>query len=245
MASAVCICEVSRALRVDTVPGKGRGYIANRQCQPGETLLLERPHSCEYRDRLQLVLAVATQRRFAQLSFDAGRPLSEPPPQATTRGIGAHAWSDACARVRQNVFMTAASRLCIYSAVSILNHSCDPNAALVTAESADGLPGGPLSPPVTAGAPHAAGAESEADAVETARVVALRSIDAGDEVTIAYRADWMALEVQHRREQLLNTWGFVCQCARCKLEASIASSSDRGSNGACGANGRGNFRWVH
>ena len=244
---AVCACEVSSAVRVDTIPGKGRGYIATRQCRPRETLLLERPYCCEYHDRLQLVLAVATQRRFAQLSFDAGRPLSEPPAMAAKHGINAQAWSDACARVRQNVFMTAASRLCIYSAVSILNHSCDPNAALVTTESADGMPGGPHSLPAAVCAPTGAGGNVE---VETARVVTLRNIVAGEEVTIAYRADWMALQVQYRREQLLNTWGFVCQCARCKLEATVcscvASGSDHSSSkGASVTNERetAKFQW--
>ena len=111
----------------------------------------------------------------------------------------------------------------IYSAVSILNHSCDPNAALVTTESANGMPGGPHSLPAAVCSPTEAGGNVE---VETARVVTLRNIVAGEEVTIAYRADWMALQVQYRREQLLNTWGFV-QCARCKLDKPFAACRQR------------------
>lgn len=81
--------------------------------------------------------------------------------------------------------------LALYTDISMLNHSCTPNAALETrlAKKDDG------------------------SCVAVSRVVLLRDISAGEEVTIAYRL--IAAPRDIRRSYFKRYYGFECCCPRC------------------------------
>lgn len=79
----------------------------------------------------------------------------------------------------------------LYSLLSYLNHSCDPNAVLV-----------------------------ETDDVGTQALVALRPIAAGEEVAFAYVRmlqgySLSKLPRRRRRKVLLAEYGFTCVCPKC------------------------------
>ena len=218
---------ISPLLKVTDLPGRGRGYVATRAIMAGELLLCEVPFTAAYVRRLDVVRAVLLEERFSRLCFDSARPLATCHPALAAEGVSDECWSDACARVRANVFMTHEGALCIYGAVSFFNHSCDPAATLFTKRGCDGLPGllrPPLpSVPSPTQQPTKADAEAEAEGTaqpeaEEARVFAIRNIEVGEEVTIAYRADWLTFPVLLRRRLLRHSWHFECDCARCVAE---------------------------
>lgn len=65
---------------------------------------------------------------------------------------------------------------------------------------------------------------------EPLRLVALRPIDAGDEVTVSYIGEGALLRSTLHRRQLLKRWGFTCSCERC-----IGLDETRGFRcGSCG-----------
>ena len=206
---------LSDALRVADLPGRGRGFVATRAVQPGELLLREVPFTVAYEHRLEMVRAVLREERFARLCFDEARPLCRS--ALAAEGVSDTRWSDACARVKSNVFMTHEGALCIYGGVSMFNHSCAPNVSMFTAGSCDGLPG--LLRPPPPGAPA-----RKASPAEEARVFAICAIERDQEVTLAYRADWLAFPAPLRRRLLKRSWRFDCDCARCAAENSGADS---------------------
>jgi hypothetical protein len=199
----------SDALRIADLPGRGRGFVATRAVQPGELLLREVPFSVAYEHRLEMVRAVLQEERFARLCFDEARPLCRS--ALAAEGVSDTQWSDACARVKSNVFMTHEGALCIYGGVSMFNHSCAPNASMFTQRSCNALPG--LLRPPPPGAPA-----REASPAEEARIFAICAIERDQEVTLAYRADWLAFPAPLRRRLLKRSWHFDCDCARCAAE---------------------------
>lgn len=57
-----------------------------------------------------------------------------------------------------------------------------------------------------------------------AEVVALRTIQRGEELTADYVGEeLLARSVEERRRALADTWGFLCMCDRCQAEAAGAS----------------------
>lgn len=70
--------------------------------------------------------------------------------------------------------------------ISMINHSCTPNAAIYFENN-------------------------------TARLIALREISSGDEITLSYIDPCMSLEA---RQLELNKYCFICKCVRCESESS-------------------------
>jgi len=74
----------------------------------------------------------------------------------------------------------------VYPLISKANHTCHPNASVFAPETGNG------------------------------ELVCLRSIAAGDEVTVSYLGDGeLARPVEFRQHQLMKRWEFTCSCSRC------------------------------
>jgi hypothetical protein len=98
--------------------------------------------------------------------------------------------------------------IALYWNISMINHSCSPNAMLqtrITLEKARGDAG------------DGASLQSTEHVVIRTSVVATRPIADGEEITIAYQ---LLLAPRHVRQSFFEAhYGFVCTCARCYDEA--------------------------
>jgi len=81
---------------------------------------------------------------------------------------------------------------------SLLNHSCDPNAASI---------------------------KTQDEHTGVAVIAAVKTIEPGEEITIDYM-DVKELPVAERQEVLFQQYHFQCRCARCILELTHETCSD-------------------
>nr|CCC90574.1 conserved hypothetical protein [Trypanosoma congolense IL3000] len=89
----------------------------------------------------------------------------------------------------------------------MINHSCDPNAAIVR----------PRQSTLTSSAGHSAC---------SVELIARRKIKAGEEITIAYiDVDSYGEDHQARRRHLLESYWFLCMCNRCETSAGTTAPS--------------------
>jgi hypothetical protein len=109
-------------------------------------------------------------------------------------GITVEQWLRAGLQIKGNAFgvthMDGSHRLAIFRHISSINHSCWPNAEKV--DTADGV----------------------------AQIIAIRNINPGDEIVIAYQIELIRQPYHHR--SLLH---FQCQCHRCSTETKQALNS--------------------
>ena len=95
--------------------------------------------------------------------------------------------------------------LLLYSHVSLLNHSCQPNAAVYWDSSDD---------------PSSAAVHSSSSSLSSLpRVFAIAEVAEGEEVCIAYRADLLHFPTPLRRSLIEQSWHFLCSCQRCSQPA--------------------------
>ena len=92
------------------------------------------------------------------------------------------------ARVNLNHFVAADGSILLHRHVSMLNHSCSPNASIK-------FQGGPTEP--------------------TTRIVLARDVAAGEEINVCYSAQVLFARQPERQGELQARWGFACTCARC------------------------------
>lgn len=91
---------------------------------------------------------------------------------------------------------------------AMLNHSCAPNACVITcAHGAGAIPA----------------AAAGAAAAPRALVLAARDIAVGEEVHLCYSSSVLLSDVTSRRGALREGWGFLCECDRCVAEVSGGS----------------------
>lgn len=83
--------------------------------------------------------------------------------------------------------------IAVYKCISMMNHSCAPNAVVDTAFVSEGPSGATRC---------------------VSKVLAVRPIAAGDQLCISYQVH--VLPTTHRREVLRARYGFVCMCERCR-----------------------------
>ena len=117
---------VGRLLETVEIAGKGRGLVAAQDIKAGACLMAEAPHLCPWEERVLLVHKVLEPgSRFNELSFLEHDTVSSPFDEFNDQQ-----WSTACAQIRANVFMLQDHQLALYADISMLNHSCVPNATL-------------------------------------------------------------------------------------------------------------------
>ena len=87
----------------------------------------------------------------------------------------------------------------LFRASSGFNHSCFPNAGAYTP-----------------GWENMKVAEASAATVKALRTFAIEDIFAEQEVCISYLGDSTLLSTTSTRQEALTSWGFTCQCTRCK-----------------------------
>lgn len=209
-------------LRVETLPGRGRGFIANETIQPGTLILTEQSiyaHSDgaganeEQRIATLVGLTKVMLERYPEsvtsLAAHADHELPEHTLIATPpEGVDQEKWHDALARVDSNQFTSNRGMMCAPT-LAIFNHSCFPSADLIIRE----VP-----------------AEDDATrSVEQVNVYAIEPIEAGSEVTINYLGSdslcrWYAPSMI-RQESFQSQWQFKCTCIKC--EGSKAKGIDK------------------
>jgi SET domain len=128
--------------------------------------------------------------------------------------------------VKNNMFrfqhaVTHDTFLCVFVVFSLFNHSCAPNACVVLPLEAGGVGVAETeeSGVGVGGAEDGQKTEEEGQAAPfegRARVVAIRDIAPGEEITIDYGAAPLLLPRDLRRGELKKGWGFDCACVRCR-----------------------------
>ncbi len=126
--------------------------------------------------------------------------------RATNDFTDIKALSLCCAKVHLNVIKYDSAKddhehLMLSTHTSLFKHSCYPNAVLKTVIAA------------------VASADDSTDFKIWSVVESLRSIRAGEEITLSYLCDdQLNLPTQARRRELAKIWGVHCICARCCID---------------------------
>lgn len=185
-------------LRLDNVPGKGQGYIADRNITRGTRILEESPYLQIRRSGKQLLPQHSSQiNREVNRMPEASRTLfSELSPAGSINYL----------RFKRNSFdMSEAGNPAFYVSgifrhASRFNHSCIPNAN-VTWNPEIGL-----------------------DNQGRLTVHAIRDIAFGEEVVIDYQCSYKARAA--RMQELRNDYGFDCTCPICDTQSPVATQSE-------------------
>jgi len=204
-------------IELQEVPGKGRGYVATRSMRVG--FVVFEANNIEFQckksgaslDEASAGFARALLRnpatRQVPLTLLCSNPtMAEEYAQTMTPDpqwlrdemqLSREQWFRAVAAVRVNAWGTMADKdgvlgsrtLCLNLSGSLFNHSCAPNAYL------------------------------DAQAGRADRVMLIRDVRPGEEVTVAYPSDEVLLRPAALRQRPLQTsWGFACACERCAPE---------------------------
>jgi hypothetical protein len=179
--------DFHKDVKIEVVPGKGRGVIALRDFEVGELILNEQPLI-----KLPLVNSQSMApvvKLFAEPQYSAmAADLSYSPNYARIKsevpGLTDEQYSIMCAKISANSFGTA-EYLALYYQCSLFNHNCAPNACQYHEESLE------------------------------AKIYLIEPVRKGDEICISYRGDLLSLPTDRRKEWLRTAHGFDCDCTRC------------------------------
>ncbi|KAI1340959.1 SET domain-containing protein [Xylariaceae sp. FL0016] len=191
---------ITPAYRLAEVPGKGMGLLATRRIRQGQRVMQQTP------------AVVVNDEAVTSLGRDALAELLSQAMEALPAhhrgevlGLSTHsAARDHGDRVykifAKNSYTSGmhdgvSTFRSLYSIVSRINHSCRPNLAYYFDSS-----------------------------TFTHNVIAVRTIEAGEELTVSYIDPFLT----HAQRQALlhSTWGFHCACDRCSASASQTAASD-------------------
>jgi len=128
--------------------------------------------------------------------------------------------------VRCNHFAAAPDLMLLFDDISLLNHSCNPNASVVMRDDESNRHSGSLD----------CRKEDSLGGVQ-GLVQTARQIAAGDEINISYSDEALFWPWRQRHEYMQSRWGFDCACERCQFqkEQSHGMDEERVDEGA-GAN---------
>jgi hypothetical protein len=90
------------------------------------------------------------------------------------------------AKIQSNVFTVREEWLCIFNLPSMMNHACDPNCRIVFDEECN------------------------------AKIITLRNIKKGEELTLSYREYNKNGDQRRRKELIFRQLGFNCKCSLCQ-----------------------------
>jgi len=217
--------QVDARLLMCELPGRGRGYVASAHIAAGERLIVEKPLVFKARgDSAAASTALRAEVTARVLASPAHARLLRPPEEyaalpSPLKGVSdaafARTWAAAAANGFRHVSDDGSELFLLYAAVTILNHSCAPNACLD-----DSLP-----------------------QVAT-HVYAIRDIAPGEEVLICYVVEQLCVAPEIRSAFVRNQFDFRCDCPRCAGAACTAdgcpvADADIDAEGSAGGGGGG------
>lgn len=176
------------AVAVKESPQLGRHVVAVREMSPMQVLLVESPAVLVRQGpnaEQKVCELIAADTALTSSLCDTVTPLHPAADPKELRQLYANSF---CHSASVDDDVGEATFVALYRSVSMLNHSCAPNAALVT----------------TFGR-NATSCES--------RVVTLRTVQPGEQVCIAYQV--LLRPTVERRQVLRERYGFTCECVRC------------------------------
>jgi hypothetical protein len=200
-------------------PHLGRGWFANQALPAGTQLWKESP----------LAVATSLDDLVTQVQEDFSRFEHLCRPTSTEEGdkyckTGTAASTDAAAGgiVHCNHFCFGPDLLLLLDDISLLNHSCNPNASVVISQK------------------ETKNNESDHDTSRKgsrsdnhfksnlqARVQTARSIAAGEEITISYNDQALFWHWPARHNYWQERWGFSCACERCRFDSHKINSNEQ------------------
>lgn len=176
---------------------KGRGVIAKRHFKCGEVLLQERGFRANTMEKLAS-LVQASEEGWHAVADMFGGPLHHLHSNSQIDDTHDEEWMDMYSKVRFNSFLLDGNSTLLPN-MALFNHSCQPNAAVVSLE-----PG--------------------SDCCFAMVVVAEEGIACGQEAVLCYDSELMFAPMQSRRRQLMSGWNFLCKCECCEAEAAKDAS---------------------
>lgn len=193
---------------IEESPGKGNGAFATRNFQRGDLILAEHPLYTTNRDSpLQVVSAVSRLSTSSKAAFMSLHNAWSGDNLLGSGVIGLRMSGLQSEEIRivnihqTNSFATSQGNGGLFIRCSRFNHSCLPSAKYSFHEPS-----------------------------ETMRIYALRPIEAGEEIHVAYFSaafpKLYGTPRRVRRARFERTWGFTCQCVVCSLTGDAQIRSD-------------------
>lgn len=216
--------QVDARLMMCELPGRGRGYVASAHIAAGERLVVERPLVFQAKGdsaaastalRAEVVARVLASPAHARLLRPHDEYAKLPSPLAGVSDEAfARTWAAAAANGFRHVGDDGSDVFLLYAAVTILNHSCAPNACL-----------------------------DDSQPQSSTQVYAIRDIAPGEEVLICYVVEQLCVAPELRAAFVHHQFDFRCDCPRCAGEACTADGcpvcpdADADAGGAGGGGG--------
>jgi len=191
---------VNDSLHVEDIPGKGKGYIANKNIQTGEVVLFDTAFVSS--KEVNLCIPASMRNVTALLKKEKEYPnfyrthidtLARHDECKATSAVMGDRGAEAKKILDANVFGVDSRKhidegwSVLFPRASLFNHSCDPNA-------------------VVDASPH------------FGAVRAIRMIKKGEEVTVAYLDVFLS---RAERQDKFDKRGFYCACSKCVAEEDI------------------------
>eukprot|EP00445_Apocalathium_hangoei_P029088 CAMPEP_0203927450 /NCGR_PEP_ID=MMETSP0359-20131031/66863_1 /ASSEMBLY_ACC=CAM_ASM_000338 /TAXON_ID=268821 /ORGANISM="Scrippsiella Hangoei, Strain SHTV-5" /LENGTH=881 /DNA_ID=CAMNT_0050856221 /DNA_START=44 /DNA_END=2689 /DNA_ORIENTATION=+ len=199
---------------------KGRGFFAAKKLKPGHLLLVEEPFIFDANDddfaaiAAAHVLGIVKEVELRPDPNDAEEHEDRDVAGQWLRGMKGVSWEQAAkafSAAKNNGFQTTMPAapeeepMLLFRKLCMFNHSCIPNCSVYR----DNCTG-------------------------TARVLVIRPVDPGTELTIHYSDELVLLPTQLRHRFIQGRFGFECRCGRCSgndpsgmmVEAALGKTAD-------------------
>ena len=165
-------------------PHLGRGLFA-RESLPANTLLWEEAPLLTASSLQELVRSIASSDDFTKFDQLCRPDTSNESVTTTSKEEGVAYCNHFC--VRPDLYL-------LFSHISLLNHSCHPNVAIVLQEQ-----------------------NKEENGPVKAKVQTVRDVDPGEELVLSYLgSETLFADASTRQHVLQSRWGFSCHCERCQ-----------------------------